>query len=83
MQRFCNFICMDKKEKPEAATSGFKEELPQITGSSPQCLFSNTSSGCLQDRRPTYFTLTSNSMWLVSSNFFCLPVLLERTALLQ
>jgi hypothetical protein len=24
----------DKKEKPEEATSGFKEELPQTTGSS-------------------------------------------------
>jgi hypothetical protein len=35
MQRFCNFIYTDKKEKPEEAPSGFKEELPQITGSSP------------------------------------------------
>jgi len=26
---------MIKKEKPEEATSGFKEELPQTTGSSP------------------------------------------------
>jgi len=34
-QQFCNFIYTDKREKPEEATSGFKEELPKTTGSSP------------------------------------------------
>jgi hypothetical protein len=39
LQRSCNFIQKDKREKPEEATSGFKEELPQTTGSSTTTFF--------------------------------------------
>ena len=49
-------------EKPEAVTSGSKEERPQTTGSSTPIAFFNTFSGCLQDRRPAYFTFTSTSL---------------------
>jgi hypothetical protein len=55
--------------KARSSHFGLKEELPQATGSSEQYLILNTFSGCLQDRRPTYFTSASNSLWLVPFNF--------------
>jgi len=72
-----------KQKSPKRQLRALKKSYHQQPEAPPQYLFSNTSSGCLQDRRPTYFTFTSNSMRLVSFNFFCLPILLERTALLQ
>jgi hypothetical protein len=64
-----------RQEKPEAVSSGFKAELPQASGSSTHQTFSNTSSGCLQDRNDAHSIITSNSMSLVPVFFLCVPTL--------
>jgi hypothetical protein len=74
---------VDKNRKARSSHFGLNRELPQAAGSSNQYHLSNTFSGCLQDRRPTYFTFTPNSLWLVPFNFLSLSILLERTSLLQ
>ena len=72
-----------KKKSPKRQLRALKKSYHRQPEAPPQHLFSNTSSGCLQDRRPTYFTFTSNSLWLVSLYFLSVSILLERTSLLQ
>ena len=72
-----------KKKSPKRQLRDLKKSYHRQPEAPPQHLFSNTSSGCLQDRRPTYFTFTSNSLWLVSLYFLSVSILLERTTILQ
>jgi hypothetical protein len=69
------------REKPEAATSGFRLELPQLPEAQRPPLFFNASSGCLQDWNDAHSFIV-HPVPLVPFNLLCLSELLAGTSLL-